>query len=115
AYSRTHDVSMVLASPLTGRTHQIRVHLSSHDLPILGDFKYKAPKETMNAKPGYLYLHAFRLIVPKLSDKQEMIDVMAPIPSYYEEMISRIGMDQPEKISGSFIAEFRKHKKKNTV
>lgn len=115
AYSRTHDVSMVLASPLTGRTHQIRVHLSSHDLPILGDFKYKAPKDTMNMRPDYLYLHAFRLIVPKLSEKQEMIDVMAPIPSYYEEMISRLGMDQPEKIPGSFIAELRKHKNKKNI
>jgi RluA family pseudouridine synthase len=34
------DLSLVEAKPLTGRTHQIRVHLASRGLPILGDMTY---------------------------------------------------------------------------
>ncbi|MGZ3671284.1 MAG: RluA family pseudouridine synthase, partial [Bdellovibrionota bacterium] len=33
-------VSLIEASPKTGRTHQIRVHLSENNLPILGDETY---------------------------------------------------------------------------
>ncbi|HEV1348571.1 TPA: RluA family pseudouridine synthase, partial [Streptococcus pneumoniae] len=40
----------------TGRTHQIRVHLSHHNFPILGDPLYNS-----NSKTSRLMLHAFRL------------------------------------------------------
>ena len=40
----------------TGRTHQIRVHLSHHNLPILGDPLYNSKPKT-----NRLMLHAFRL------------------------------------------------------
>ena len=36
----TDDYSLVEAVPLTGRTHQIRVHLESSGLPIVGDATY---------------------------------------------------------------------------
>ncbi len=37
---QARKVSLIEASPKTGRTHQIRVHLSENDLPILGDDTY---------------------------------------------------------------------------
>ncbi|EJG42299.1 hypothetical protein AMCSP13_002405 [Streptococcus pneumoniae 2070335] len=40
----------------TGRTHQIRVHLLHHNLPILGDPLYNSKSKTSR-----LMLHAFRL------------------------------------------------------
>lgn len=42
---------------LTGRTHQIRYHLSHHGLPIVGDYLYGDPKETQP-----MQLTAYKLI-----------------------------------------------------
>lgn len=49
--------TLVLATPLTGRTHQIRIHLAAEGHPILGD----RPHGGRQAKR--LMLHAFRLVL----------------------------------------------------
>ena len=41
---KLHEVAVIEARPLTGRTHQIRVHLASQGLPIIGDELYGAKK-----------------------------------------------------------------------
>jgi 23S rRNA pseudouridine1911/1915/1917 synthase len=52
---REEGRSLILATPLTGRTHQIRIHLAAGGHPIVGDREY-------GAKPDRrLYLHALRL------------------------------------------------------
>ena len=50
--------SVVLAQPKTGRTHQIRVHLTALNHPLLGDDKYGID----DGMPR-LFLHAWRLVV----------------------------------------------------
>jgi len=64
------------ARPLTGRTHQIRVHLASIGLPILGDILYGAPeyKRTM--------LHAQRLTFQHPINGKT-ITVSAPLPDEF--------------------------------
>ena len=64
-------VSLIEAKPLTGRTHQIRVHLAHIGHAILGDDKYN-----VHDKSGVhrLCLHAWRLDIPGY----EMIT--APLP-----------------------------------
>lgn len=62
---RYHGASMLQAMPITGRTHQIRVHTAHRGLPIVGDDKYgtKQFNQTMR-KTGLkrLFLHARELI-----------------------------------------------------
>jgi RluA family pseudouridine synthase len=59
--SRHEDRLRIEAVPKTGRTHQIRVHLSEYGLPILGDDLYGAPH--CGAVPR-LMLHAVQLVLP---------------------------------------------------
>ncbi len=55
--------SLLLAQPLTGRTHQIRVHLAWVGHPILGDHLYGRPSSPEQQAPR-LQLHCHRLAVP---------------------------------------------------
>jgi len=64
-------------SPLTGRTHQIRVHAASEGWPLLGDSIY-------GARPldgPVLHLHARRVEIP-LKTGAPAIAVEAPIPPH---------------------------------
>jgi 23S rRNA pseudouridine1911/1915/1917 synthase len=57
AESRRDACSLVEAEPLTGRTHQIRVHFASIGHPVVGDRLYGKASESV----GRQFLHAWRL------------------------------------------------------
>jgi 23S rRNA pseudouridine955/2504/2580 synthase len=76
-------VAFVVLRPLTGRTHQLRVHLAACcGTPILGDRLYGGlplPSSLAKAPLGAgLHLHARRIIMPHPRGKQP-IDVTAPL------------------------------------
>lgn len=52
---RYQESALVEASPMTGRTHQIRVHAYALGHPLLGDVLYSAPETDLIARPA---LHA---------------------------------------------------------
>jgi 23S rRNA pseudouridine1911/1915/1917 synthase len=69
----------------TGRTHQIRVHLSSIGHPVVGDRLYGAPAEVPGHPPlGRFFLHAasIRFAQPKTG---ESIEISAPLPSELDQ------------------------------
>ncbi len=58
-------ISMVCLRPLTGRTHQLRVHMDNHGTPILGDGKYAGRKALpTDAFARKMHLHAHFLSLP---------------------------------------------------
>ncbi|XP_038042944.1 RNA pseudouridylate synthase domain-containing protein 1 isoform X2 [Anas acuta] len=67
-------VTKVLLQPLTGRTHQLRVHCSAIGHPIVGDFTYSHKKDS---SPYRMMLHAYYLRIPT---GKELIEVCAPDP-----------------------------------
>lgn len=71
-------VSLIEAMPLTGRTHQIRVHLAYLGHPILGDDKYNA-QDTSGVRR--LCLHAWKLNIP------EYQTIIAPLPEDMQALI----------------------------
>jgi len=59
----TGEHSWLLAQPLTGRSHQLRVHLAWIGHPIVGDHLYGKPNDS-GQTADRLFLHCHRLVVP---------------------------------------------------
>lgn len=75
---------LVECYPETGRTHQIRIHLSHHGMPIVGDVKYGSKFASWNR----VLLHASRLEFTHPLTSQK-IDVKAPLPKEFYEALNR--------------------------
>jgi RluA family pseudouridine synthase len=83
----TDGYSLVEARPQTGRTHQIRVHLESSGLPIIGDMTYggEAAERMM--------LHCAEL---KFNDERgQEILITAPLDEAFEGLIRKIDLTIP--------------------
>lgn len=81
--------TLVEARPITGRTHQLRVHFASLGAPILGDDMYGTPSPDI----GRHALHSAVLVFPQVRDG-ESVCVSAPIPDDMAAAIrARFGED----------------------
>lgn len=98
---RFSNCCLVEANPLTGRTHQVRVHLASHGFPLLIDSIYGSgnPVYLSQVKKNYkpkekeekpvisrLPLHAFRLSF-KEPTEGKMVVAEAPHPKDFARML----------------------------
>lgn len=83
--------SLVEAKPMTGRTHQIRVHALHEDHPLVGDDKYGDPdfNQFMKAEGvKRLFLHAFALSVPMPDGST--LELEAPLPGELEKALVKL-------------------------
>jgi 23S rRNA pseudouridine1911/1915/1917 synthase len=83
----TENASLVLLTPKTGRTHQLRVHMASVGHPLLGDDLYGAE----DGIPRHL-LHAANLRFP-LPRKGQTLSVTAPLPPDFEAALRTLGKE----------------------
>ncbi|MGZ3688789.1 MAG: RluA family pseudouridine synthase [Bdellovibrionota bacterium] len=81
---------LIEARPLTGRTHQIRVHLSEGGLPILGDATYGGAQELPGgSRVPRLMLHAVNLTFPH-PVHQNQVSVTSPVPEDFTRCLQTL-------------------------
>ena len=78
--------------PLTGRTHQLRVHCADMGWPVLGDAIYGT---TPRRGGPPLHLHARDITVP-LYKNRAPIRVVAPVPEHMRQHLAACGWDGEE-------------------
>lgn len=85
-YSEKYNISLVEAEILTGRTHQIRVHLKEIGNPIIGDYKYGKLKNNEVKISNKLQLHSFHTEL-KIFGKHYTFK--APIPEHMKLVVDK--------------------------
>lgn len=81
--------------PLTGRTHQLRVHMAAIGHPIVGDGKYGGPDAFLSGSISRkMHLHARRLIIDHPDG--DVIDVRAELPEHFANTMASLGFDEDD-------------------
>ncbi len=79
----SHGRSLLRLRPLTGRTHQLRLHLSAIGHPLVGDWLYGTETRDIITRPA---LHSYELwLRHPLSG--EVLHIIAPIPDDMQKLI----------------------------
>ena len=78
-------LSLLDVQILTGRTHQIRVHLASRKIPVLGDTVYGG-KQNFPARRQML--HAWKISFPH-PESGKLLELESPLPSDFQEICDR--------------------------
>lgn len=80
--------ALIVCHPKTGRTHQLRVHLSELGHPIQGDVQYgRKSKKAIHA--GRILLHAQKIhFVHPIT--AEVLEINAPLPPDFEEALKKL-------------------------
>ena len=110
---RFDGYTLVQCEPLTGRTHQIRVHMAHEGFPLVVDkyygrrtsFKlseFKAnyrPKRGMPEKPlvDRLTLHASEVDLPPLGARSDSLTITAPLPKDFERLLKQLRKVRPPR------------------
>lgn len=87
-----NSAAFVELTPYTGRTHQLRVHMSAIGHPIVGDGKYGGPAAFLSGSISRkMHLHARRIRVDHPDGGR--IDVTAELPRHIADSIASLGFD----------------------
>jgi tRNA pseudouridine32 synthase/23S rRNA pseudouridine746 synthase len=90
---RGEGLAFLALEPVTGRTHQLRVHCAARGWPIVGDNIYgNGPR---SGEPS-LHLHAREIVVP-LSKNKPPVRVIAPVPAHLRARLAACGWTGEEE------------------
>ncbi len=84
---RGTDLTWLAMEPVTGRTHQLRVHAAEMGWSIVGDNIYGSAPRTGGP---ILHLHSREVVVP-ISKNKPPVAVIAPVPEHMRERLMACG------------------------
>lgn len=84
----------VAMMPLTGRTHQLRLHMQMVGAPIVADPKYLTDRETPGGLDDLLHLHAREISVPLENGKT--LTITAPLPPHMARSFAQLGFHESD-------------------
>ena len=90
-------MALVELEPITGRTHQLRVHMAEMKCPMVGDGKYGGGAAHIKGGvelSGKLHLQAWKIILPPMFGKPER-EFTAPIAPHIAASIEALGLTVP--------------------
>lgn len=94
---RTGRIAWLALKPLTGRTHQLRVHLAAIGCPILGDPLYGVG--TADLLADQLCLHARQITLPLYPNKKSIAATASP-PPHMLEGLAACGLSSESEPAG---------------
>jgi tRNA pseudouridine32 synthase/23S rRNA pseudouridine746 synthase len=92
---RGGDLCWLALEPMTGRTHQLRVHCMEMGWPIVGDSVYGSAPRTGGLP---MQLHSREIVVP-LYNNRAPIRVRAPLPPHMRDALAKCGWDGREEMT----------------
>ena len=81
---RFNDYTLLEVNIETGRTHQIRVHMSQIGYPIVGDYVYSNGRNPFGVEGQMLHSQKLEFVHP-ISGKK--MNLEAPLPEYFEKVL----------------------------
>lgn len=85
--SKRQKLALLELEPLTGRTHQLRVHTAEQlGTPIVGDHKYGRGGHVAG---GPLHLHARKVVLEDYPEEGKSLAVTAPLPEHWVRTMTR--------------------------
>jgi len=93
--SQNSEYAFLILRLYTGRTHQIRVHLSSINHPVLGDPIYS--RVDKKYKDATLMLHSLRLVIHHPRSGEKMV-FRAPLPERFNEILESEGLKKDDLV-----------------
>ena len=90
-----HEAALLLLRPMTGRTHQLRVHAAKAGAALLGDRHYGGPMQRTLAngrvlRAGRVMLHCARVRVPKIGEPG-LVSIDAALPEDFRSLWLQLG------------------------
>ena len=88
---RFKNFTLVRCKLQTGRTHQIRVHMTEIGFPVLGDEKYTSRKNIFEIRGQALHSHTLSLTHPTTGER---MNFTAPIPEDMEKILQALRQEK---------------------
>lgn len=81
------EFSLLEIRPLTGRTHQIRVHFAASGHPIVGDTRYGRKKTKLQMSRLFLHAHQLAFVHP---GSKKRVEFSSPLPQELTEFLEKL-------------------------